>query len=978
MTDASLAFLSVLRRGLAAHIPASAPAGPRVAVTASLSINGQPASNLPALVLRGAGDVIGFDAGAFARVWPAPGSTNAEPNDFALAEFREPDLPWRYTPQATNGDRLTPWLCLVVLKDAEVASVEPATQARPLGILTVDDAGPLPDLTQAWAWAHAQAVGSPPSPATDFDPATVAVMLEQTPQLLSSRLLCPRKLDPETAYLACVVPTFERGRRAGLGLAVDGVDRATLAWTAGATQVTLPVYYSWRFQTGQPGDFASLVHLLVARADLPPAVWQRDLSLSTPGASPPVWVTVGLEGALLPVGVSEPAWSGLDARGFTAALAARINRETPSLLGPPLYGRWLASTTTLNTTAGATPPWVHQLNGDPRARAAAGLGTQVVQAGQQDLLAQAWNQVDGIRRINRQLRLAQFSRELATRLYDRHLALSGDALTQVLAPLHSQVLSGTSTVHAQIAASAIASGAVSPAWRRASRTFGSLGVRQGRPAQAPVAASAGALARMNAGSLAIAPAPVATATPAPGVPVRLGDLGATLAKARLQVTGLARLSIPSGFTVARAPVVAVPVLSAPVSVVASLPHEAPATHAVPPPPPTSPAHAPLVGHPVSPPPVLSAPPVVGAPPAPSPPPIAATAFAKAADVLMQQLSTALPAGVQWVTADLAGLGGTLLDALHPKKTIEATLAARLTGFAAGPTRADPIEPVMAAPQFAEAMYKPLAAQSTAWLIPGLDQLPDNTVATLRTNWQFVESYLVGLNHELARKLLWNGYPTDQRGTYFRRFWDNRASDGSTAPDIGAITQWSAALGENRMAGADPLVLLVRGELIRRYPDVIVYAAQAVTSNGVRTPGGNELQPMFFARLDPDVALFGFALDPAVARADPGWFFLLAEHPSLPRFGLAAPGAAFGAQPASWDVLGWDHLCADAAALAALRCIDLAAALPLSPATPDPQGAVWHASGDPGTRAGDLAHLTFRRPQRLAIHASMLIAAGSPT
>jgi hypothetical protein len=158
--------------------------------------------------------------------------------------------------------------------------------------------------------------------------------------------------------------------------------------------------------------------------------------------------------------------------------------------------------------------------------------------------------------------------------------------------------------------------------------------------------------------------------------------------------------------------------------------------------------------------------------------------------------------------------------------------------------------------------------------------------------------------------------------------------------------------------------------------VVVYVAQGVVSNGVRTPGPTEKQPIFFARLDPDVGLFGFDLDPAAARADPGWYFVLAEHPSEPRFGLAAPGTAFGAQPASWDALGWDHLAADAAGLAALRYIDLNAALPLDPAAPDPTGAVWHAGERPGSRAADLAHLTFRHPQRLAIHASMLIPAGS--
>jgi hypothetical protein len=983
MSDASYGFLSILRRGLAARIAADAPSGPRVSVTASLSVAGQAATNLPSLALRGAGDVIGFDTSCITRVWPTANAGNAEPNYFAIAELSDADLPWRYTSQASTGDRLTPWLCVIVVKDSEIQPLQPATQNRPLAILTVNDMGALPDLTQAWAWAHAQILGAPTPPATDFDAVTVAALQSSSPQLFSSRLICPRKLDPETSYLACIVPTFERGRLAGLGLAVDGADRAAPAWASGASSVTLPVYYSWRFQTGQPGDFASLVHLLVARSNLPAAVWQRNLSLSTPGVAPPVWQTVGLEGALRTLDATHQLWPDIDAHGFTAALAGLANRETPTLLGPTLYGQWLAATAQLLSTANATPPWFHQLNGDPRARVAAGLGTLVAQTEQQSLLAQAWMQVDGIRRINQRLRLSQLARELATRLYTRHLSLSGDALLQVAAPLHGRVLSGTATVRAHLGASPIVRGAIGAAWRRAARPLGSLGARQGRAAAAPAiaaaatpaggavasataAAPASALMRMNAGTLSLVPAVAAAAS-------QFGDLGSALTTAGIQLSALASVPIPSGFTVSSAPLPPVAILSssiaptvAPATTVAAAPMMRASTvvEAA-----TSPLTATGVATTTATTATIGTQAVAVA--------VAPAAFVQAASAFLQQVSAALPAGTQWVSADLAALGTSLTSALHPKQTIEAPLAAGLTGVAAAPTRADPIEPVMAAPDFPQPMYQPLAEQSTSWLIPGLNQVPPNTVATLTTNWPFVEAYLVGLNHELARKLLWNGYPTDQRGTYFRHFWDIRSrTDGTTDGDIAAITQWSGALGANRPSALDPLVLMVRGDLIRRYPNVVVYVAQGVVTNGVRAPGPTEKQPIFFARLDPDVGLFGFDLDPAVARADPGWYFVLAEHPSEPRFGLAAPGTAFGTQPASWDVLGWDHLAVDAAGLGALRYIDLNAALPLDPAAADSAGAVWHAGESPGSRAADLAHLTFRRPQRLAIHASMLIPAGS--
>ena len=77
------------------------------------------------------------------------------------------------------------------------------------------------------------------------------------------------------------------------------------------------------------------------------------------------------------------------------------------------------------------------------------------------------------------------------------------------------------------------------------------------------------------------------------------------------------------------------------------------------------------------------------------------------------------------------------------------------------------------------------------------------------------------------------------------------------------------------------------------------------------------------------------------------------------------------------MLGWAHLAASATELAALRFINLNAALPQDPPGPDPAGAVWHAGGSPGSRAADIAYITFRRPARLAVHGSILIPPPPP-
>ena len=118
---------------------------------------------------------------------------------------------------------------------------------------------------------------------------------------------------------------------------------------------------------------------------------------------------------------------------------------------------------------------------------------------------------------------------------------------------------------------------------------------------------------------------------------------------------------------------------------------------------------------------------------------------------------------------------TLLAAIHPKVTVTAHIEGRLTQrpswlpddwFHDGNVR-----PIMAAPVFEVPMYERLDAYNRDWLVPGLGKIPKpDFVTLLETNPKFTEAFLAGLSYEMGRELLWRGYPTDQRGTYFRRFW----------------------------------------------------------------------------------------------------------------------------------------------------------------------------------------------------------------
>src|SRR6266540_1931334 len=161
---ANLSFLPWVREGAATAIPALDTLLPQRGVadlSASLAINSAPGVSL-SIRLRGPADIIGVDARQIVRMEPLPDSRDFEPNFLACVEFDRPDFPWLFTPaRANTSGQLRPWLCLIVVREQLGAS-----------------------------------------------------------ELSLSRLVCPRRLEPDTAYVACVVPTFELGRKSGRGTTV--------------------------------------------------------------------------------------------------------------------------------------------------------------------------------------------------------------------------------------------------------------------------------------------------------------------------------------------------------------------------------------------------------------------------------------------------------------------------------------------------------------------------------------------------------------------------------------------------------------------------------------------------------------------------------------------------------------------------------------------------------------------------------------
>ena len=272
--NASVVFLPWVRQGAAAAINVADTLGANmrgaVDLKATLAINSVPGDPIT-VRLRGPADVVGIDPHEIVRVDPKPNTTDFEPNYFPGIEFDRPDFPWLFTPaKAGENAKLRPWLCLVIVRQQEGVLLSSSADA-PLPILNIN--GPakpvdeLPDLVDSWAWVHAQVAASS---LAEADPTALKNDIRTRPERSLSRLLCPRILQPNTDYVACVVPTFELGRKAGLGEEIKDTELTAAngllpAWSFTPnppTSARLPVYYHWRFRTGCPncgcGNFGSV------------------------------------------------------------------------------------------------------------------------------------------------------------------------------------------------------------------------------------------------------------------------------------------------------------------------------------------------------------------------------------------------------------------------------------------------------------------------------------------------------------------------------------------------------------------------------------------------------------------------------------------------------------------------------------------------------------------------------------------------
>ncbi|KAF2413894.1 hypothetical protein B1729_07475 [Microbacterium sp. B35-04] len=945
---ASFTFLPYHRTGAAAGIRRpvfSTAAGVRTTVDVSFALTdgaGTETVSQP-ITLRGPGDVVGVDPAQIIRRHPEPGTGDAPTGDLVHIEFDTPDLPWMFTPAAPSAGRLPPWLRLVVVPTASIVrDLAPAGPDLPPAIEV--PRAELPPPGDAWAWAHAQVSGK------GHDAAALAGHLGSgSPQLNLSRLVSPTRLRPRERWTALVVPTFDAGRRAGLRESPIG----TLAWAwdpNGPDTVVLPVYDRWEFATGEARGFEELARAIVP---VPAAdgLGRRWVDTSQPGSGITVVGEDGprpVHGALIAPtasGEPEPSDDGRWDAAATTRLRALVDASTDPAadpeVGPPLYGGAHLLADALPADA-AEPGWLSELNLDPAHRIAAALGTAVVQMDQEPLMAAAWSQLQNLREANEVLRAAQFARIVSTALHRRTIErMPPPALLAATARAHAQVDLGGVTVRATVAASALPHAAVGGALRRLARPLG----RTARfiPPGERVQASERLIADGELGADWVLPVPAPDARKTSELMVRLeegdasllSDVGAEDESVALLTELIDALPTPDevraledepGLRLRLEGIAAVLGMGWKLALSDS-PWALPAP---------SVARFPDAGvDPTHPDPfdtdlldagVFS--PVMtaleergfeGVHPLETEPSI--EELRGLAERPSEEITASFgeaftgefaePVEPPRERLDIAGLD--LVGRLRPFLTLPRRARTRLPGLA-GLFGRDPddLDDVLAAPEFRHPLYEALSRYDREWLMPGVAAIPEPEMVTaLQTNAVFVESFLVGANHEFARELVWREYPTDGRATSLRRFW-------TPAPDLlaGIHTMRTGGLGTHLdPARAGRLVFVVRGELVRRFPNVL---ANVAASTNADYPVGYVSRPvpsLFRLALAPNLLLVAVDLTAVAAvAADAGppepptgaFWFTLAEHVGAPRFGLDETATPAGAPTPKRDDLAWDR------------------------------------------------------------------------
>jgi hypothetical protein len=730
-----------------------------------------------------------------------------------------------------------------------------------------------------------------------------------------------------------------------------------------------------------------------------------------------------------------------------------IEEDPDPLITPPLYGRWHAMVQRLLEEKDGTPispnkNWIHELNLDPRWRVSAGFGTKVVQDKQEEYMDAAWGQVGDILEANRKIRLAQLAKETSWVFYNKHITpLKQKSTEKVLvftAPVQKRILAQGLTVYHQVNTSRVPSAAVSAPMRRIIRPRSRL--MRYLPFEGRIGPD-NLIDRINKENVYPAPPKdvpktvptlddLSNGLKPDNVPELILDLlskypwlqylplvlvGILLILLFIfSLTGISQTIIGILIAVSLYLFTFLRKLTRQVQDAESVLEENQTPEAVDKLPNSpnfrisdmrerfTPSH--------------------GAADSPE-----ASRFKTALRDTYEFIQLSGQAGVipKLKELNVKLMVDETIKGINPELTIprlvlnNIRIPAHIIELIG-----EEFKEVMAYPEFDIPMYKPLLDISTELFLPNINYISQNSISLLETNQKFIESYMVGLNHEFARELLWREYPTDQRGSYFRQFWDvssyldtknlDEKALKEKLRDIPPLHRWSkfSNLGdhdyrEEQGEKEEEAVLVIRGELLKKYPTAVIYAHKAewqrkedgtidntkerrlveLTDEEMKNPPRDKVKtPLYEAKVDPDIYFFGFDLTIEEAKGGtgenpndkPGWFFVIKERPGEPRFGLDIKREG---DINVWNDLAWEDVVPGATDNDFINIETRMPTITLKDPHCDPNDPLhnpeleekcgqynedMHLTWNKDMNAAEVAYILFQVPVLVAVHASEML------
>jgi hypothetical protein len=752
----------------------------------------------------------------------------------------------------------------------------------------------LPDLSTAWATAHVQCNNF--SFEGDFDDSLVHDYIKDNPGDHCSRLMCLRKLEPETQYYLFLVPNYKAAVNAALGITGNGVGDQD-AWQATDDYVKLPVYFASQFSTSEAGDFESLARALVPTPVDGKRVGFRAVNMKLVNEhekDPNIVYYLLREGALAAPGFSANRDTFLNIvnhesaerdsippiedlkQELNASLASEM-RETAEdedpLVTLPVYGRYYRSVGEVKAPTGNTMPqpgpWLHELNLDRRQRMAAGFGTEVIRKNEQKYVLDCWKQVGKLRQVNQIISRYKTGFIFGDALKRKHIdPLSDKRFAMLMIPFRSHV-----------------STTVRGAGISFKQAFTQSGVTRGV---------------LSAPFLRIAHKKINIRTTTPFIAWIKAD---SCCGERIY-------------------------------------HEDQKTIVI-------------------------------------------------QDKELYELSgqtIPLDIEIRAVKPEVIPVSPINLGRdYRPKFNLKQVLHTKLTSlirFNNGRLISPDFDPIIISPKLADAMYRPLADISHDYVLPGIEFLKNDGISLLEENRRFIAAYMCGLNHEMVGELVWSSFPVHKQSTIFNFFWDPTMAENPLT-DIPDINQWRSPLGHN---GSGPpegsLVLVIKGDLIRRYPGTIIYAikvpkegtalqywSEAFPEDNPPIPDEIIIQPIFRATIGADIQFAGFPFTKesiSGTSRDAEYYFVLQENQLLPRFGLDVQSV----QTRRPD------LCGNVGSVSETDDPCTADDLSWSDVALDEISKYLNQFDSLAEHAAQLAGKTHQKPMRVIIHSSLMLESES--